>query len=278
MPEQASRPVQLRVRQYGRSGPEVVLLHGGPGAPGYLAPLARDLAGSFRVLEPLQRGSGGESLTVAHHVADLHELLRRRFEKSRPALVGHSWGAMLALAFAAAHPARVGSLVLVGCGTFDAASRELLERNRESRIDSDLRGGIERLEREVSDPTIGWPGSDGCCCRSTRTISKRTGWTSKPATRARTGKPGTTCSGFSRRCLPGRFRSHRAPGAHAPRGRGPSSGTLIEAVLRERVPQLEYREWQCCGHYPWLEKAVRQDFLAALSDWIIRRSPGKATV
>lgn len=54
----------IRVRRYGTSGPWVVLLHGGPGAGGYLAPLARSLADSFRVLEPLQRGSGSEPLTT----------------------------------------------------------------------------------------------------------------------------------------------------------------------------------------------------------------------
>ena len=48
----------MRIREYGSAGPMVVLLHGGPGAPGYMAPVARELADSFRVLEPLQRGSG----------------------------------------------------------------------------------------------------------------------------------------------------------------------------------------------------------------------------
>ena len=32
-----------------------MLLHGGPGVAGYLEPLARELADSFRVLEPFQR-------------------------------------------------------------------------------------------------------------------------------------------------------------------------------------------------------------------------------
>jgi pimeloyl-ACP methyl ester carboxylesterase len=43
-------------------------------------------------------------------------------------LVGHSWGAMLALCYAAEHP--VERVVLVGCGTFDEASRAELVRRR----------------------------------------------------------------------------------------------------------------------------------------------------
>ena len=73
-----SEGTAIQVREYGTSGPMVLVLHGGPGAPGGMAPLARRLADSVRVLEPLQRGSGGEPLTVARHVADLHELVESR--------------------------------------------------------------------------------------------------------------------------------------------------------------------------------------------------------
>ena len=109
----------VAVRWYGSVGPLVAVLHGGPGAPGEMAPLARALAArGYRVLEPLQRRSGGPSLTVARHVADLDEVL-----SPGVALVGWSWGAMLGLSFAAAHPERVRCLALVGCGTYDECSR-----------------------------------------------------------------------------------------------------------------------------------------------------------
>ena len=66
----------IEVRRYGSVGPPVIVLHGGPGAPGYMAPVARALADEMVVLEPLQRASGGEPLTVARHVADLDEVVR----------------------------------------------------------------------------------------------------------------------------------------------------------------------------------------------------------
>src|SRR5882672_2712922 len=123
----------LHVREYGNSGPRVVLLHGGPGAPGYMAPVARELADSFRVLEPFQRGSGGEPLSVARHVADLRELISLKGGE-RPLIVGHSWGAMLALAHAAAHPDAAGANVLIGCGTFDQTARVRMAAIREERM------------------------------------------------------------------------------------------------------------------------------------------------
>jgi pimeloyl-ACP methyl ester carboxylesterase len=81
----------MRVRSYGTLGPQVVVLHGGPGAPGHMAPVARGLADSFRIIEPFQRGSGTEPLTVSRHVGDLHEVIQFRCGTGRPALVGSSW-------------------------------------------------------------------------------------------------------------------------------------------------------------------------------------------
>jgi len=142
----------IHLRTYGASGPLVVLLHGGPGAPGYMAPVARDLADSFRVLEPFQRASGAEPLTVSIHVADLHEVIETHCTGARPALVGSSWGAMLALAYAAEHPGSAGPLVLIGCGTFDSAARARLRVTIEERMDDGLRQRMDRLSQEFPDP------------------------------------------------------------------------------------------------------------------------------
>src|SRR4051794_21081262 len=113
----------IEVRRYGANGPLVAVLHGGPGAPGYMEPVARALADEFVVLEPLQRPSGGEPLTVARHVADLQEVVEALGAHARPALIGSSWGGMLALAYAAAHPDAAGPIVIIGSGTFDPTAR-----------------------------------------------------------------------------------------------------------------------------------------------------------
>ncbi len=128
----------MKTRRYGTTGPLVLVLHGGPGAPGHMAPLARGLEDAFQVIEPFQRGSGDEPLTVTRHVEDLAELIREEGEGARPALVGSSWGAMLALAFAAEHPDLAGPLVLIGCGTFDPVAREKMRSIIAARWDDDL--------------------------------------------------------------------------------------------------------------------------------------------
>ena len=79
----------MRVREYGAPGASgtVLALHGGPGAPGSMAPLARGLSDRFHVLEPFQRGSAEGRATVARHVDDLEQLLATRCAGETPALV-----------------------------------------------------------------------------------------------------------------------------------------------------------------------------------------------
>ena len=131
----------------------MLVLHGGPAAVGDVAPLAAGLSRSFRAVEPWQRGSGGVPLTVACHVADLHELAAELGHDSPLAIVGHSWGAMLALCYAAEYPENVGPIVLVGCGTFDQAARNRMRATIDARTDANLRSGLRRLSTEFTEST-----------------------------------------------------------------------------------------------------------------------------
>jgi len=271
MTESPDRTV-MRVREYGASGPVVAVLHGGPGAPGYMAPVARELADSFRVLEPLQRGSGGEPLTVARHVADLHELLESRCSSGRPALVGHSWGAMLALAYAAAHPGCVASLVLVGCGTFDRTARARLQAIVDERMDQDLRHRLEHLPQEIPDPDerLRVLGNLILPLYSHEVIAPDLG--------------GETCDARAHRetwedmvrlqeegVYPAAFAAIDATVLMLHGAVDPHPGPMIRRSLEPYLPQLEYREWERCGHYPWLEKVARDEFFGVLREWLARQ-------
>lgn len=106
-----------------------LLVHGGPGSscqPGMLAPL--DLARQ-RAIAPDQRGCGASrppGRTQGNHthalVADL-EALRQHLGIQRWSLLAGSWGTVVALAYAQAHPQRVQRLVLRGA--FALSRREI---------------------------------------------------------------------------------------------------------------------------------------------------------
>src|SRR5262245_37896809 len=92
--------------------------------------------------------------TVASHVADLHEVINVHAGSSHPALLGASWGAMLALAYAAARSGSTGPLILVGCGTFDLAARAELQRTIAERMNDDIRGRLKRADQLHQDERL----------------------------------------------------------------------------------------------------------------------------
>ena len=265
----------MRIREYGASGPPVLVLHGGPGAPGYMAPLARELADSFGVLEPFQRGSGGERLTVARHLADLHEVVESGCGSERPALVGHSWGAMLALAYAAAHPGCAASLVLIGCGTFDPAARDHLRAIREQRTDERLRRRIQSLPEEYPDPDerLGALGNLLLPLYSYELVAYDDEVEAYDA-RAHHEAWEDMVRLQEEGAYPAAFSAIRAPAIMLHGVIDPHPGRMVRTSLEPHLPHLEYREWECCGHYPWLEKAIRQEFLAFLRGWLLQHFAG----
>lgn len=109
------------------AGPVLVLLAGGYGySHKYLSPVGDGLAAANRVVLLDQRGTGlsklrkhnASTLNVDRLVEDL-EALRLHLGLPKLRLLGHSWGGMLAMSYAAAHPERVESMVLVSSGGMD---------------------------------------------------------------------------------------------------------------------------------------------------------------
>lgn len=112
------------------AGPPVVLLHGGPGVCDYFGPIVPMLADRYAVHRYEQRGCGRTEMVAPFNVATLVgdlEALRRIWGIDRIRLVGHSWGAALALMYALAHPDHVERAVL-WCGIGIVDEHELGQR------------------------------------------------------------------------------------------------------------------------------------------------------
>jgi pimeloyl-ACP methyl ester carboxylesterase len=117
-------------------GPALLFLHGGPGLSDYADLLAPELGG-WRTVHYQQRGLPPSTVdgpfTIDQHVADAVAVLDAR-GVDRPVVVGHSWGAHLALELAVAHPLRVAGLVLIdgpgvtGDGGVPAMGQALIDR------------------------------------------------------------------------------------------------------------------------------------------------------
>ncbi len=258
----------IAVHRHGTSGPLLVALHGGPGAPGSLAAVARELGRDLRVVEPWQRASGGAPLTVARHVADLHAVIQAHCD-GRPALVGHSWGAMLALAYAAAHPESAGPLALIGCGTFDPEARARFQLTVHQRLGAAGRAELARLAMDgtlpeerlaamgrLLDPVYGY-----------RLLPEK----KEPVRLDAAGHEETWRDMLRLQAggtYPAAFAAVTSPVLMLHGDFDPHPGGMIRDGLAPYLARLEYVELAHCGHEPWREAEAREPFFAMLRAWL----------
>lgn len=120
------------LRRYGPSPYKLAVIHGGPGAPGEMAPVARELLSieglEGGVLEPLQTAT-----TLEGQILELKNILEEK--GTLPIiLIGFSWGAMLSFIFTARYPQFVKKLILIGSGPYEEKYAKDIMSTRISRL------------------------------------------------------------------------------------------------------------------------------------------------
>ena len=134
----------LYVREVGKGQP-IVVLHGGPDFDHtYLLPDLDRLADSHRLIYYDQRGRGRsaegvrpEDVTLASDLADLDKV-REHYGLAKTAILGHSWGTVLALEYALRHPDRVSHLILMNPAPASAADYRQFRKERLEKMGADL--------------------------------------------------------------------------------------------------------------------------------------------
>jgi pimeloyl-ACP methyl ester carboxylesterase len=253
--------IRNSIRKHGKPPYAVAVVHGGPGARGEVAPVARELSSFVGILEPLQTAT-----TLEEQVSELHIVLQEN--ASLPVtLIGHSWGAWLSFIVAARYPASVKKLVLVGSGPFEhqyAANITITRLIRLSETDRlrvlYLIEALSGHDTESKDKLLGEFGA--LCARAdahdplpdddnesfeVRYDANQLVWQEAEALR-RSGE--LLEMGKQIACpvvaIHGDYDSHPAEGVERP----------LSRVLREfRFILLEK-----CGHSPWLERQARDRF------------------
>jgi pimeloyl-ACP methyl ester carboxylesterase len=140
--------MDINFRKYGNKPYGVALLHGGPGADGEMAQVAKELSKHLGVLEPLQTKD-----TIEGQIEELKSVIE---ENGRLPinLVGYSWGAWLAYLFAAKYPLLVKKLVLVSSGPFEQEYVKKMEETRANRFSPQEKSHLEYLTKSFNDPEV----------------------------------------------------------------------------------------------------------------------------
>src|SRR5437899_11094783 len=144
--------VLIYYKTVGRGAP-LVLVHGGPGAShDYFLPYLLPLARQNRLIFIDERGSGrSEKLdnpagyTVENMVEDT-EAVRRELSLGKISLLGHSYGGVLAQAYAFKYQANLSHLLL--CSTFHStrALNDIFHKMKET-MPAELRARIDEMEK-----------------------------------------------------------------------------------------------------------------------------------
>jgi pimeloyl-ACP methyl ester carboxylesterase len=182
---------------------------------------------------------------------------------------------MLALAYAAEHSESIKSIVLVGCGTFDSASREVIIKMRRQKIidfiskhpeyEADLKLDIGQQIMKWHDMTDSYePVKDQGETHLSEPfdeIGHKETWQDM----VRCQKVGI---------YPQSFTSVKVPVLMLHGADDPHPGGMIRDTLKQYIPHLEYHEFQQCGHEPYNEKYARDDFFALTTAWLEKQFSG----
>ena len=242
----------------------MAVVHGGPGAAGQMAEVARELSRDYGVLEPLQTRK-----TVDEQVMELKEILER--DGHCPIrLIGHSWGAWLSFIFAARHPALVNKLILVAAGPFREDDARTITETRLERLDPESRKRALDLMEQLLNPVV----------------------ENKDKTLARLGYLFTRGDAFDPldsfdQELQVSFDIHRSVWKEAVELRrngellnlgkridcpviaihgdyDPHPVRGVETPLKKIVKNFRFVLMRDCGHVPWIEKQARDEFYGTL--------------
>jgi pimeloyl-ACP methyl ester carboxylesterase len=136
----------MNPRKYGKPPFRVAVVHGGPGAAGEMAPVARELSAERGVLEPFQTAA-----TLEGQVAELYELFMTSGD-TPVTLIGFSWGAMLSYIVTARYPYCVEKLILIASGPFEEGYAARIMDKRLGRLSPKDRKEVLSLMIDLDSP------------------------------------------------------------------------------------------------------------------------------
>lgn len=254
-------------------GPVVVFLHGGPGdTHHYLRKMVEPLRDEFTCVLYDQRGTGGsqlseltyETLAIERHLEDL-ELIRNALGGGKLTLVGHSWGASLALMMACHKPESVEKVALLSMGPLDEEMASVTSANLEHVLLPMERLEWQRLRKERKD-ALATGNEEWVLSIDEALMELRVrAWIYRPELRESFLKdyfeeppPNRVINQFMARDALRFFRWSDLDRLRARVliGQGVQDYVPLQQAfrIRERVGRVEIRLWNECAHLPWYDQ------------------------
>ena len=256
------------LRKYGTHPFNVAAIHGGPGAPGEMAPVARELSGDRGVLEPLQTAN-----TLEGQVLELKDVLEAN-AASPLTLIGFSWGAMLSFIFTARHPSLVKKLIMVGSAVFEEKYAGTIMNTRLDRLGEEERAEALSLIKKLENPAIA--DKNTTLTRFGELITSADSYAPLPG-----DSDVMECQYEINRSVWNDARELRNSGRLLEMGKNilcpvlaihgdydPHPVEGVEGPLSRMLKDFRFILLEKCGHRPWLERYARDRFYDILKNEI----------
>lgn len=257
-------------RVYGNKPYYVAVIHGGPGAPGEMAPVARELSLSTGVLEPLQTTE-----TVEGQMEELKGVLET--QGTAPfILVGFSWGAWLGYMLASAYPFLVKKLILISSGPFEEEYTHQTMETRLNRLDETEKKEVLFLLATLNSPT----SNSGCFARFGELMNKADSYDlltdetevmfSNPNIYRGVWEQASKLRSNGELIKMGTSIKCPVVAIHGDHDPHPAEG--VRVPLSHVLQDFRFTLLEKCGHRPWLERHARDDFYRILRSEIVNKS------
>ena len=253
------------LRKYGNEPFKVAVIHGGPGAPGEMASVARGLSSVRGVLEPLQA-----ALTIEGQNGELRDVLEKNGDLP-VTLIGWSWGAWLSFIFAAQHPAFVKKLILIGSGPFEEKYALNIMKTRLSRLSIEEQAEVLSLMEALINPASG--DKNVSLARFGKLISRADSYSPLPYK-----SEGLECQYDVYQNVGEQAQELRSSGKlleygkriqcpvaaiHGDYDPHPSEG--VKRPLSRILKDFRFILLENCGHQPWIERSAKVRFYNILN-------------
>ncbi len=252
------------VRKWGLGPYAVAVIHGGPGAPGEVAPVARELSGITGVLEPFQTET-----TLDGQVQELRSVLLEH--GSIPVtLVGFSWGAYLSFLLAARYPELVKKLILVSSPPFEESYAAAITQTRMKRLHKKGQAEAQELLVQLADPAAA--DKNGLLARLGCLLARADAYdpTNIPDEGFHCqydlfrGVWDEACELRQKQILLQMAQAIRCPvvAIHGDWDPHPAEG--VNDPLVKVLPDFRFVRLEKCGHRPWIERTASEHFYEVL--------------
>lgn len=248
------------MRKYGCSPFNIAVIHGGPGAAGEMAPVARELSIAHGVLEPIQTAS-----SIEGQLRELHAVLNENGDVPIT-LVGYSWGAWLSYMFAARHQRMTQKLIIIASGPFEEEYADSTMKTRLSRLSEEEGTEVRSLIKTFEDSRV--KNKDKIFNQFGKLLSKADSYDPIPVKSDvievrfdiyhRVWKEAATMRRNGELLRIGEAISCPVVAIHGDYDPHPYEGVRIP--LSSVIKEFRFILLKKCGHTPWIEKAAKDEF------------------